>query len=102
MGYSSGPLYCRIVLRRLPPSNPSLLPSLRPFLRLPRAVFPRDEEYKQLDVLTPRLLYCLVHAGQLVFGLYKLSAMRLLPSASSDFISIMPVPPVMEHAYPAL
>ncbi|GIM03846.1 hypothetical protein Vretimale_8521, partial [Volvox reticuliferus] len=65
-------------------------------------VFQRDEEWKQLDVLTPRLLYCLVHGGQLIFGLYKLSAMRLLPSASSDFISTMPVPPVLEHAYPAL
>lgn len=77
-----------------------------PYTRLPPPVtppvFPRDEEWKQLDVLTPRLLYCLVHLGQLVFGLYKLSAMRLLPSASSDFISTMPVPPVLEHAYPAL
>ncbi|KAG2437057.1 hypothetical protein HYH02_011318 [Chlamydomonas schloesseri] len=65
-------------------------------------VFPRDEEWKQLDTLTPRALYCLVHLGQLIFGLYKLSAMRLLPSSPSDFISTMPVPPVLEHAYPAL
>ncbi|KXZ53631.1 hypothetical protein GPECTOR_6g548 [Gonium pectorale] len=65
-------------------------------------VFPRDEEWKQLDVLTPRLLYCLVHFGQLIFGLYKLSAMRLLPSSASDFISTVPVPPVLETAYAAL
>ncbi|KAG2496309.1 hypothetical protein HYH03_005542 [Edaphochlamys debaryana] len=65
-------------------------------------VFPRDEEWKQLDTLTPRALYCLVHAGQLIFGLYKLSSMRLLPSTSSDFISTMPVPAALEAAYTAL
>ncbi len=74
----------------IPPSFPS------------PAVFPRDEEWKQLDTLTPRALYCLIHLGQFVFGLYKLASMRLLPSAPSDFISTMPVPAALEHAYAPL
>lgn len=65
-------------------------------------MFPRDEEWKQLDTLTPRALYCLIHLGQFAFGLYKLAAMRLLPSAPSDFISTMPVPAALEHAYAPL
>ena len=65
------------------------------------AVFPRDQEWAQLDVLTPRLLYCLIQSGQLIFALYKLNAMGLLPVYQSDWISTMAVPAPLEHALAA-
>ena len=84
-----------------------LLPARAPLPRrcapsLPRTAFPKDEEFKQLDVFTPRLLYCLIHMGQLVFGLWKLNAMGLLPAHPADWISTMAVPPSTEHAYAPL
>lgn len=65
-------------------------------------MFPKDEDFKQLDTLTPRLLYCLVHSAQLLFGLYKLNAMGLLPAHPADWISTMAVPPAIEHAFAPL
>jgi hypothetical protein len=61
-------------------------------------MFKADAEFK-LDTLTPRLLYCLVHSGQIVFGLYKLNAMGLLPVHASDWISTMEVPRAMEQSF---
>lgn len=63
------------------------------------AVFKREEEWPQLDIITPRILYCLVHSGQLLFGLHKLNSMGLLPVFPSDWISTMAVPESLEHAY---
>ena len=65
-------------------------------------MFPKEEDWPQLDVLLPRLLYCLVHTAQLIFGLYKLNGMGLLPVFPSDWISTMSVPKTMEHAYAAM
>jgi len=55
------------------------------------AAFPRDPDGKVSPVL-PRLLYCLVHGGQLALVLHKLSAMGLLPTEPSDWLSWAPAP----------
>uniref|UniRef100_A0A7S0YL83 ER membrane protein complex subunit 4 n=1 Tax=Polytomella parva TaxID=51329 RepID=A0A7S0YL83_9CHLO len=65
-------------------------------------VFVKDPAFPQLDVITPRLIYCLVFAGQFLFGLYKLNAMGLLPAHPSDWISTVPTPPSLEYSYGAL
>ena len=70
-------------------------PCLRP---PPPAAFPRDPE-GQLDTLTPRLVYCLIHLGQFIFGLYKLNGMGLLPTHASDWLAGAAPPPMLEHAY---
>lgn len=65
------------------------------------AAFPADPDRK-LDTFTPRLLYCLIHLGQFVFGLYKLNAMGLLPTHASDWLSAIAAPKSLEHSYGAL
>jgi len=55
------------------------------------AVFPKEAEWPQLDVLLPRLVFCGVQSLQIVFGLYKLNNMGLLPVYPSDWISSMKV-----------
>lgn len=61
------------------------------------AVFPAEaSEDGQLDVVRPRLLYCLIHLGGLAFGLWKLAGMGLLPTHASDFVSAMSVPQPLE------
>ncbi|WIA16366.1 hypothetical protein OEZ86_007857 [Tetradesmus obliquus] len=66
-----------------------------------KEVFPADPE-KKLDTLTPRLLYCVINAGQFVFALHKLNAMGLLPTHPSDWLSAIAVPASLEHSYGAL
>jgi hypothetical protein len=46
-----------------------------------------------LDTLLPRLVYCAVHFGQLLFVLNKLNSMGLLPTHASDWMATLPVPP---------
>ncbi|KAF5838952.1 hypothetical protein DUNSADRAFT_1897 [Dunaliella salina] len=65
-------------------------------------MFQKEPEWPQLDVLLPRLLFCLVQGAQIVFGLYKLNNMGLLPVYPSDWISSMKVPETLEHSYPSL
>jgi len=65
-------------------------------------MFPREEDWPQLDIITPRLLFCLIQCGQLAFGLWKLNGMGLLPVFPSDWISTMSVPPTLEHSYTAV
>lgn len=67
-----------------------------------RTVFPKEDDWPQLDVLTPRLVFCAIQLGQFVFGLYKLEGMGLLPVYPSDWISTMAVPPSREHSYSAI
>jgi hypothetical protein len=62
------------------------------------AAFPADPEGK-LDTLTPRLLYCLIQAGQLIFVLYKLNNMGLLPTHPSDWLSAAAAPQSIEYSY---
>jgi hypothetical protein len=61
-------------------------------------VFPKEEDWPQLDVLTPRLLFCVIQLGQFLFGLWKLDGMGLLPAYASDWISSMKVPVVLEKS----
>ncbi len=57
------------------------------------AVFPAEAtEGGKLNVLFPRLLYCLIQAGGLAFGLWKLNTMGLLPTHASDYVSSLKVP----------
>eukprot|EP01025_Chloroclados_australasicus_P042276 TRINITY_DN4499_c0_g1_i1.p2 TRINITY_DN4499_c0_g1~~TRINITY_DN4499_c0_g1_i1.p2 ORF type:complete len:175 (-),score=13.76 TRINITY_DN4499_c0_g1_i1:319-843(-) len=57
------------------------------------AMFPSSESAAGLDVLGPRLLYCLIYGGQVIFGMYKLNGMGLLPTAPADLLSsVAPVP----------
>ena len=62
-------------------------------------VFPKEDEWPQLDVLTPRLLFCVIQAAQFLFGLWKLDGMGLLPAYASDWISSMKVPQVIESSH---
>lgn len=64
------------------------------------AVFtPELSEDGKLDILLPRLLYILIQAAGLAFGLYKLHGLGLLPTHASDFVSAMSVPrPVQSSA----
>ena len=64
-------------------------------------VFKQDDERK-LDVMTPRLLYCLIYCGQLLFVMHKLNNMGLLPTHPSDWLSSMPVPRFLETSFAAL
>lgn len=64
-------------------------------------VFPPDPDRK-LDTFTPRLLFCLIQLGQVVFGLHKLNTMGLLPTHPSDWLSAVAAPLSMEHSYGAL
>jgi len=80
-----------------PPPPPPPPPRLAP-PPPPPAAFPRDPE-GQLDTLTPRLVYCLIHLGQFIFGLYKLNGMGLLPTHASDWLAGAAPPPMLEHAY---
>lgn len=64
----------------------------------PPPAFPADPERK-LDTLTPRLLYCVIQLGQVVFALHKLAAMGLLPTHASDWLSAVAAPTSLEAAY---
>ena len=77
-----------------PPPHTHLLPAC--------SVFPRVDDWPQLDVLTPRLLYCVVQFAQIVFGLWKLDGMGLLPVYPSDWISTMAVPQSLERSFSTL
>lgn len=63
------------------------------------AVFPAEaSEGGQLNTLFPRLLYCLIQAGGLAFGLWKLNTMGLLPTHASDYVSSLRVPTSQEFS----
>lgn len=63
--------------------------------------FPRDPTGR-LDTLLPRLIYCAIHFGQLLFVLNKLNSMGLLPTHASDWLASLPVPPPSTVAVEAL
>lgn len=66
-----------------------------PFMALASVTkaFPAD---KQVDVMIPRLIYIAVQLGQLLFAAYKLDSMGLLPTYTSDWMSTMQAPHVLE------
>uniref|UniRef100_A0A7S1SMW7 ER membrane protein complex subunit 4 n=1 Tax=Tetraselmis chuii TaxID=63592 RepID=A0A7S1SMW7_9CHLO len=51
----------------------------------------------ELDVVTPRLLFILIQFGGLLFAVYKLNGMGLLPTHASDWYDTS-VPPVLEFS----
>eukprot|EP00884_Botryococcus_braunii_P016258 jgi/Botrbrau1/3315/Bobra.0048s0011.2 len=66
-------------------------------------VFPAEaSEEGKLDIMLPRLLYILIQAGGLAFGLWKLHGMGLLPTHASDFVSAMSVPKPLQLSAQAL
>lgn len=65
------------------------------------AAFPPDPEGK-LEMRLPRVLYCLINIGQVLFALYKLNAMGLLPTQPSDWLSTIPAPGALQHSFGAL
>ena len=46
----------------------------------------------------PRLIYCAVHSLGLLFALYRIQGMGLLPTSASDWISSLRPPHALEHA----
>lgn len=67
------------------------------------AVFPSElSEEGKLDIVLPRLLYILIQAGGLAFGLYKLHGLGLLPTHASDFVSAMSVPKPIQSSAQAI
>lgn len=51
-----------------------------------------------LDTFTPRLLFCLIHMAGVIFGIYKLNAIGLLPTHPSDWVSTLRSPLGTEYA----
>lgn len=63
-------------------------------------VFPREDDVN-VDVFTPRILYCIIYFAQFLYGLYKLNSMGLLPAHASDWVSTIAVPNALEFSYAA-
>lgn len=64
-----------------------------------KQMFPAEaSEEGKLNVLFPRILYCLIQAGGLAFGLWKLNTMGLLPTHASDYVSSLKVPVSQEFS----
>ncbi|KAK9842355.1 hypothetical protein WJX81_008162 [Elliptochloris bilobata] len=62
-------------------------------------MFPEElSEGGKLNILYPRLLYCLIQAGGLAFALWKLNGMGLLPTHASDYVSALAVPRALEFS----
>jgi ER membrane protein complex subunit 4 len=68
-----------------------------PFASLAKVtkLFPHDG---QVDVLVPRLIFCAIQLGQLLFAAHRLNGMGLLPTFASDWMSQMTAPQVTEIA----
>eukprot|EP00210_Caulerpa_lentillifera_P006172 g5897.t1 len=59
----------------------------------------KPDSFGQLDVFTPRLLYCLIHMLAVIFGLYKLNTIGLLPTHASDWFSALKAPVAAEYSF---
>lgn len=55
-----------------------------------------DPEGK-LNVFIPRVVFCLIQAVGLLFAVYRVNTMGLLPTHASDWISILKAPVVKER-----
>ncbi|GBF88021.1 1-acyl-sn-glycerol-3-phosphate acyltransferase [Raphidocelis subcapitata] len=66
-----------------------------------KEAFPSDPAGR-LDTFTPRLIYCAIQFGQLLFVLNKLNSMGLLPTHASDWMASLPVPPAAAVAVRAV
>jgi hypothetical protein len=79
------------VIAHAPPRQHTHTPSTHTAPPPPPPAFP--EKDPRLNTLLPRIIYCTVHFGQLLFVLNKLNAMGLLPTHASDWMASLPVPP---------
>ena len=61
------------------------------------AAFKPDAE-GLLDTRTPRMMYCLIHFAAVVFGIYKLNSIGLLPTHASDWFSALEAPSAKEFS----
>jgi len=61
------------------------------------AVFRPDPEGK-LNILGPRLLYCLIHIAALSFAVYRIHLMGLLPTHLSDWVAVVQTPKLLDRA----
>lgn len=52
----------------------------------------------KVDVAGPRLLYCLLHFGGMLMGLWKLNKLGLLPTHVSDWIGAPPPPHALQFS----
>ena len=57
-----------------------------------------EEEDEKLDVVTPRALYCSIQMAGLLFALYRLNGMGLLPTHTSDFASALLPPQAVQFS----
>ena len=64
-------------------------------------VFQPDDEGK-LNIMTPRLLYCLIHAAGLAFAIYRIHLMGLLPTHLSDWVASVQAPGTIDRAVTGL
>lgn len=97
--YTAQVMYITLMFSASLPAQPLCTVCCLP--RTASTVFPPDPDRK-LDTFTPRLLFCLIQLGQVVFGLHKLNTMGLLPTHPSDWLSAVAAPLSMEHSYGAL
>ena len=83
------------------PSHADAIQALTPTL-LRSAVFKEEdeegEEPGRLDAVTPRALYCSIQMAGLLFALYRLNGMGLLPTHTSDFASALLPPRALEFS----
>lgn len=63
--------------------------------------FPADPE-GELNTVVPRITFCLVHSLGILFAVWKINGMGLLPTHLSDWVSSMRPPTVLEHAVGSL
>lgn len=64
-------------------------------------MFQPDPEGK-LNVLLPRLLYCLIQGGGLAFTIYRIHLMGLLPTHLSDWVASVQAPGTVGRAVTGL
>lgn len=65
------------------------------------AMFQPDREGK-LNTLLPRLIYCGIHGAALLFALYRVHLMGLLPTHLSDWVSSIRIAEPTTRAIPSL
>jgi hypothetical protein len=75
--------------------------SLFPLCSTNSAVFRPDPE-KKLDIVSPRALYCLIHGAALLFAVYRVNLLGLLPTRLGDWIAAVQAPTVQERAVTGL
>ncbi|KAJ1924495.1 hypothetical protein IWQ60_005167 [Tieghemiomyces parasiticus] len=53
---------------------------------------------RDVNLLLPKAVFCLINLGCVALGLWKCSKMGLLPTTSSDWLAFETAPQVLDHA----